>query len=54
MRTRNWPEIMAQLAIFFQDRLQGYLCKTVNRSAYAIFETLPIIWSSLLDFKTFS
>ena len=26
MKTRNWPEIMAQLSIFFQDRLQGYLC----------------------------
>jgi transposase-like protein len=26
MRTRNWQEIMAQLSIFFQDRLQGYLC----------------------------
>jgi len=26
MKTRNWSEIMAQLSIFFQDRLQGYLC----------------------------
>ena len=26
MKTRNWPEIMGQLSIFFQDRLQGYLC----------------------------
>ena len=25
MRTRNWQEIMAQLSIFFQDRLQDYL-----------------------------
>ncbi len=22
MKTRNWPEIMAQLSIFFQDRLK--------------------------------
>ena len=26
MRTRNWQEIMAQLAIFFQERLKDYLC----------------------------
>jgi hypothetical protein len=26
MRTRNWPEIMAQLSIFFQERLKDYLC----------------------------
>ena len=26
MKTRNWPEIMAQLSIFFQDRFQGPLC----------------------------
>jgi len=26
MRARNWTEIMAQLAIFFQGRLQGHLC----------------------------
>jgi transposase-like protein len=26
MRTRNWQEIMAQLSIFFQERLKDYLC----------------------------
>jgi transposase-like protein len=26
MRTRNRQEIMAQLSILFQERLEGYLC----------------------------
>lgn len=26
MKTRNWQEVMAQLSIFFQDRLQDYFC----------------------------
>jgi len=26
MRTRNWREIIAQLSIFFQERLEDYLC----------------------------
>jgi putative transposase len=26
MRTRNWSETMAQLSIFFQERLKDYLC----------------------------
>jgi len=26
MRARNWQEIMAQLSIFFQERLKDYLC----------------------------
>ena len=26
VRTRNWSEIMAQLSVFFQERLKDYLC----------------------------
>jgi len=26
MRTRNWQEIMAQLSMFFREKLKNYLC----------------------------
>jgi hypothetical protein len=41
MRTRNWQEIMAQLAIFFQERLKDYLCGNINQERLHSFWDTP-------------
>jgi len=41
MRTRDWSEIIAQLSIFFQDRLRTISAEPSTIGVYTIFGTLP-------------